>query len=570
MLQIITGKFYGNNEKYNNEKNIDMFSNARFEKEVHICHFTLEPKEDLANGLYKFNVRYNNQIEKQSGNFSLIDVGSDTVVYQLKNILTFCIGSYFDSDSNIVEKICQEKKAHSRHNSVPANYLRNTLDVGKIVQNDEIEKADLFIKNLVGLKREDFDNVMSCIRSYCASIRLLGEDPNLAYCVLIFALESLSQNYDKYEPVWGDYNDQIRSKLEKIFCEIDDENAEEIRNILSCESHLKLMQRFLHFIKEHINDEFFFDNEVKGKIPFDDVEPALKNAYNIRSKYAHQLKIIIDQSTTDDSSKVSDFYRHLHEPFFTYSGLLRLSRHVIFNLVHMLEKVEAEKIDWIDFLPGVIKVPLGPEFWMSKLESLKCLSAKDRLEGFIEGLSKSVVYDIKDVMDMYINQFHNVKEDLRKPIFALCVLWTNVIGHDDDCMEKYEKFIEENKERFNDCCIENMFMLTIPLKKSYSFMWDTDLVDKNLQAYISKKHKQNSYLFPAVNETLMYIIAEEFLEGDKERALFWKRKAIYNSINDSMVNEIVCSDKTAKKKIDDILSIKNKKAEDKLLEKSRK
>lgn len=99
------------------------------------------------------------------------------------------------------------------------------------------------------------------------------------------------------------------------------------------------------------------------------MERALKNAYNIRSRYAHALKLIIDQSAVDNISKVSDYFRNNREPYLTYSGLLRVMKYVVIEFVGQKEKVERESIDWQKGLPGIIDVKLGPEFWMSKNES---------------------------------------------------------------------------------------------------------------------------------------------------------------------------------------------------------
>lgn len=74
------------------------------------------------------------------------------------------------------------------------------------------------------------------------------------------------------------------------------------------------------------------------------MERALKNAYNIRSRYAHALKLIIDQSAVDNISKVSDYFRNNREPYLTYSGLLRVMKYVVIEFVGQKEKVERESI----------------------------------------------------------------------------------------------------------------------------------------------------------------------------------------------------------------------------------
>ncbi|WP_312444616.1 hypothetical protein [Lacrimispora sp.] len=562
MLQIITGKFYGENHKYDNEKNIKLYSNAKIESKCKIGQFEIEPIEYEDKHVNVYKIKFNNQIEMQSGSFSLIDIGSDVVIYQLKNALTFFMDCFFDEDEYIVNKICKEKKARTRTKCVPSNFLRTTLDINKLINTCEIERANKFLCDLVALKREDYENVMNCIRSYCASIRLLEEDPNLSYCMLIFALESLSQCYDKYEPVWEDYDSTIRCKIEKVVRDLATEKSQAIRDILTTDAHLRLTQRFLHFIESNVREEFYFGESLGNRILKDDIKPALKNAYNIRSKYAHALKIIIDQSTTEDASKVSDYYKHRNEPYFTYSGLLRLTRHVILNLVNTLEKVEKENWNWAGHMPGMIEAVLGPEFWLSKMEAVTCLGAKRRYEGFVIGLSHSIAYDIKDVMEMYMTQFQSLKEELKKPIFSLCVLWNNKVDHDPDTKEKYNRFIEKNKERFNDCCIENIVLFAFPFHSMYSIEWEEHVFENKLNEYISWKHKENHYAFPVIIETIMYLMASDFLKANENKKKIWEDKARYNSANDPEILSIVAKDISLQDKFEkiwDAIYIRNKK-----------
>ena len=367
MLQIISGKFYQNKEIYNNPTQMFLYSNANIENEFEIVGIKIKQVDNIDN-IYKYSINFDNKIEQQSGNFSIVNAWSDVVLFQVKNVLTFYFDSFWDEEEYVVKKMCKERiKKGSRVEYVPANYVRSILDKERKVDEKRILEEKENVSNLIALSREDYVTVITCIKTYCASVRLLETDPNLAYSMLVFALESLSQSYDKYEPKWDDYDENIKGKLEKKFKMMDETLAEEIKNILLKNAHLKLSKRFLHFILNYLNDDFYFTKDISNKIQRDDVERALKNAYNIRSRYAHALKLIIDQSAVDNISKVSDYFRNNREPYLTYSGLLRVMKYVVVEFVGQKEKVERESIDWQKGLPGIIDVKFGPEFWMSKM-----------------------------------------------------------------------------------------------------------------------------------------------------------------------------------------------------------
>lgn len=557
VLQIISGKFYGDGTIHNNPTKKTLFSNAYIVDEFTVSDIKIKRVEDYKSeeGIYQYSVIFDNKIEQQNGGFSIMNAWSDVVIYQLRNALTFYFDSIWDEDIEVIKRMCQVRvKKESRIEKVAANYVRTNLNLNLQIDEWSIEKGIKNIENLVALHREDYITITACIRTYCASIRLLENDPNLAYSMLIFALESLSQKYDGYEPVWNDYNEVIRGKLEKQFKNMDVAQIEEIKKILLGDAHLKLSKRFLHFVLTYLDDGFYFDDKISNKVLKDDVEEALKNAYNIRSKYAHALKLIIDQSAESDASKTCDYFRKFHVSYFTYSGLLRLSKYVIENFVSKADKVDKEKIgDWTRDLPGMITAQLAPQFWLSKIESEKCLGASKRLEGFIyELVNSNVAYDIYNVIDLYIERFDQVSEEMKRSIFALCIIWKDSVKHSEDKKEQYQQFIDKHRTRINICCIQNIVLFSFMLKDTYSIEWEEDDVEQVLLKYIKDRKKEKAFLFPNVFETIMYIFAAWLLQSDDDKRKFWIEKAKYNCTNDDKVSEIVTSEEDEQKKIADI------------------
>lgn len=160
-----------------------MYSNIDLKTEQELAHFKIIPIQDEKAEIFSYRIQFDNCIEHQSGGLSLIDVGSDVVIYQLKHVLSFLFDAYFDIDKHIVENMCREKITNARMKKVPSNYVRMLLEKDRIAEQKEIYEVQQSLQNLIALKRSDYENIMECIRSYCGSIKLLEEDPNLAYCV---------------------------------------------------------------------------------------------------------------------------------------------------------------------------------------------------------------------------------------------------------------------------------------------------------------------------------------------------------------------------------------------------
>src|SRR4029078_13035622 len=119
---------------------------------------------------------------------------------------------------------------------------------------------------------------------------------DLAYSMIIYCLESLAQKFDKYQPIWADFDLGVRGKLDKALATVP-EVGKEVRSALVESAHLKLTERFLHFVEQHMADEFFTTRARKESRPLRRSEPrqALKNACSLRSSYVHRLQPIREQ-----------------------------------------------------------------------------------------------------------------------------------------------------------------------------------------------------------------------------------------------------------------------------------
>lgn len=102
------------------------------------------------------------------------------------------------------------------------------------------------------------------------------------------------------------------------------------------------------------------------------------------------------------------------------------------------------------------------------------------------------------------------------------------------------------------------------MNKSFTIGWDTDELEKNLDAYVKNKHKNKAYLFPTHVETCMYLLATDMFCEEPDRKAKWEERAKFNSVNDSELLEIVIQQIAGNeriRKIWDIVWERNKKTD---------
>ena len=558
MLQIITGKFYNSEDRFHNDCKGILYSNASFRGVYDIGHIKIEAAESF-DGVDPYIIMYDNQLQSSHSGFELVKVGDEEILRQLKNILSFALNTVFDEDRSSVERICRKKERGRGRNPLPSEFITGTLDKFKTVSEDEMKSCGIFFEHLLALKREDYNNILNCIVAYNASIRLLGEDISLSYSMLVYCLESLSQSYDSYIPIWDDYKEDKKNALEKVFKTIDEESVKKIKEILLKDEHLKLSKRFQEFVVGHIGEDFFHYDEKRKTVSKEEFQIALINAYNIRSKYAHMLKPLMKHLRMGELSKNDDIFEFQHNVFFTYSGLLRVVREVIYNFTFSLQKTDFEEFDWQGAIPGCVEFEKAPNYWIWKMDSSKGEGAKARVEGFVENFVyfQNKIPKMDELIRMYLSHLGEMKEENRLAAFTLCCLYVGKIRNvEDETKALFSIVFEKNKSLLDKCSIYGLIIFIMKVNLDISVAWKSEECEKVVNAYCKKRYKQNRIKLPKEIETMIYLeIANSFDEEDeKEKRQNWRLRAYDNSNNFIEMQELI-SDCMEKDSIFDISSI---------------
>lgn len=565
LLQIITGKFYDNEDRFHNDCRGILYSNISFSGIKDIGHIRLQRAEACGN-ITAYIVSYDNQLQKSHSGLELIKVGDEEILRQTKNILSFTLDAFFDEDKSTVERICKKKENASNRYPVASEFVPGLLDIGKNVSENDLNNSKSFFSHLMALGREDYINVLNCIVAYNASIRLLSEDVSLAYTMLVYCLESLSQSYDAYAPTWEDYKEDKKKALEKVFKVIDEENAEKIKEILIKDEHLKLSKRFKEFVVKYIGENFFDYDEKRNVVGKEDFDIALVNAYNSRSKYAHMLKPLMKHLTMAEFSKSGDLFEFQHNMFFTYSGLLRVTKSVIQKFALSLPEVESETFDWRGAIPGCFEFESAPYYWIWKMDSSKGEGARARVEGFVETFVryKNNIPRMDDLIKMYLAHLGEMKAEDRLAAFTLCSLYVGKIGNvEEDTKNLFNTVFDKYKSLLDKCSIYALVLLVMKVNLNISVAWETVEVEKIVNAYCKKRYKAGRLKLPKVIETMIYLeVANSFNEEDeKENRQSWLMRAYDNSNNSIEIQNLIkdCMKTENTFDIDSIWQVVNKK-----------
>lgn len=385
MLQILTGRFFeGKGKLEEQETEAVLYSNFWFIGEINTPVGVLNPARYGTREATAFVFRYMNKYERASDKDPMVLAHSDEAVDQFRALATLWFRALFHPDRAFVEAMTRPHPRGFGGGIVPARYVDRYFTASVECDHEERGGFSTFLNSVLSLPREKYLRVITCVRAFCDSLEALGINYDVAYSLLIYMLEALGKASDeKFTPTWEDYEEGQRKKVDKLCGEMEGDLARRLRETLTNTPHLKLSKRFVDFVSGNVRDSFFTTESVGRTWPIrkSELPRLLKNLYTTRSVYVHELEEVLDESRhirpepTDDTSRIG------HDPYLTYSGLLRLARAVLINFIDTAPKLDSEQAHWRGQLPGMVSVELSPEYWIWKTDGFEAKHAKHRLGG---------------------------------------------------------------------------------------------------------------------------------------------------------------------------------------------
>lgn len=532
MLQIITGKFFKTDDRHLSEGKGVLHSNYRWFLPIETSVGHLEPL-DTRSAFTTYLYAYTNQLEKRQSNFELVRVGDGKIIEQFRLLCVFGLRAMFAEDRSWVAHLCRPGPVGQSDESAPTQLLPRYFDSHIDGNIEEAKKFTALVAKVLSLSRSDFLSIITALQAFSGALEVVGTNLNLAYSMLVYALESLSQKYIKYEPHWMDFNEKTRRNLDRLLAGVSEEVATNIRAALIDDAHLKLRAGFTEFICSHVDDSFFIVEAEQRSSPLQHCElrRAARNIYDVRSAYVHELTPLMHQLSVPQIA-VGDVFRWDNEPHLTFCGVVRLADHVIRTLISRLPPVAKEDFNWRASLPGTLRLHVAPQYWIHQAKNFHPSTAHSYFAGFLDhflavSIEGGAICNMNDVMAKIEENGSQGKQDQRRSMLALYFIY-------NECIQpklrrpNWEAFLESQKEIVSQPCIE---IMAACISLNGKLDCTASEIETALIGYQDKRfHRGILRLSPQIECALDVVLANQALhEGLSDKHRYFLRNAILNS-----------------------------------------
>jgi hypothetical protein len=386
MLQIITEKFYPPGERYETLHRAIFYTNYRLlrEEKLETSLALLRPATGF-DGLAALTCEMVEKIEKHPDGPApgvMISTGGATLLNDFAAVVSFVLNITCTPDPNLARRLLSTERPSLGAEDVPSQLIGRTFDKEVMGKASDGQFLSQFVKQLVGLKRKQFEGAMRAIRRYVMGTHRISDDLSLAYSLFVMSVESLAQKFDGHVAEWTDYEHAKRLRIDAALEGATPETAAEVRNAILANEHVAAARRFKDFALAHITPSFFRDeaSRARGPINRTDLAIALQRAYSIRSGYVHTLAEVPRQLSMRGFPEAIEVEG---KATLTFAGLARVARHIIMQFVERGETVEREQFDYHHAFPNIVTLPLAPEYWISQTNGFTHEHGPSRLTAFL-------------------------------------------------------------------------------------------------------------------------------------------------------------------------------------------
>lgn len=494
MLQILTGRFFESKHKLEQqETEAVLYSNFWFISKINTPVGVLNPARYGVREATAYVFRYVNKYERASDKDPMVLAHSDEAVDQFRALCCLWFRAMFHPDRAFVESMIRPVRRSFSGGVVPARHVDHYFAPSVESTHEQREGFSSFLSSVLSLPREKYLRVITCVRAFCDSLEAIVTNYDVAYSLLIYMLEALSKASDeKFTPVWTDYEEGQRRKVDKLCEEMDGDLARRLREVLTNTPHLKLSKRFMDFVSGNIQESFFTTDAVGRTWPIrkSELPRLLKNLYTTRSLYVHELEEVLDESRHVWPDPTDDTTRTRNEPYLTYSGLVRLARTVLINFITNAPKVEAEQAHWRGQLPGIVSVEMSPEYWIWKTDGFEPKFAKHRFNGvaahFLDLIPKdgAKMAPIGPLVEMIEGMIPNPQEHLPALVGIYWLYNTFIVP---ECTRpNWEQRVRDVLEKATECHMEYLVSAVLIGARAG---FDAATSERAYREYLQHRHK---------------------------------------------------------------------------------
>ena len=519
MLQIASGKLFTDAPKQRNHLRGVLHTNLQplTSDSIETAAGTISPTDTSSNPLGQLVYEFTELIEDSPAPGVIVSHGITPYLADFAAI--FSIGL------NVICTVTPEDASRltSRQASTNVGYpaksfVPRVFDRQVLCKADEFHDLIPFVHDLIALERRSFLAAMRAIRTYVLALHRLADDLALSYTLFVASIESLAQQFDKFQPLWDDYDEGRRVKVDSALENADEDTCRRVRVALLETEKVALARRFREFALAHIGNAYFRDEAVDVPAPAGraDLPEAFREAYGIRSRYLHTLTELPRPLTV--SAIPGDIVRVDGATLLTFRGITRLARHVIMEFVGRQPKVAREPYDYRPERYGIVSLPMAPQYWIGRSENLALSDGIKRLEGFLTQLSScfnedkdAALTDLQPMLQEAERLMASASEIGRRPFLALYILFNAFLSQERK-MANLANIERRYREEITRPSVESMF---VHLVLRVSPGWPLDTHRELYDSYFSQRGTKLGLRVPRTLEAGISLeLAEQYRRSD--------------------------------------------------------
>ena len=528
MLQIASGKLFGRDAAQRNELRGVLYTNLQLygRPAIETVAGRLLSTESMSPlGAVVYEITELIEDEPQAG--AVVSHGVDPYLSDFGTVVSFALNVICTPDQEAFRRM-MSGLGGALGNARPRNLVSKVFDEQIWCGDEQAEEMVQFTEALIGLERKDFLASFRSMKTYVTALHRLGDDPELAYMLLVASIESLAEDFEGGQPDWSDYPEDKRFKVDRALEGADDGTAQRVKSALLEIEHGSVSRRYRIFALEHLTPSYFREDaqERPNPVARADLPQALKRSYKLRSRYVHSLSELPELLSMGFVRGETVLIRD--EEMLTFEGLSRLARHTIKEYIQRQPKVDKETYDYRPERAGIVELSLAPKYWIWNTENFDADSVRRRLEGFLSQLAsvisedtESGVTDMGAVLVEIEKHLPNMNAEARRAALVLHRAFSRLaLGTDPPSGES--PIVRRHSDAIEGPSIEAMLLhLLLGTVPEWALEEHRALHDD----FLRRQGKKSSLKIPRLfRSRLSLVLAERYRQaGDSEqaRSLIW-------------------------------------------------
>lgn len=363
----------------------------------------------------------------------LISRGADYYLDDFSAVVCFGLNVICSPYADLVDRLTRP----GRRGDAPASLIKGVFDPHIHRGADDLAAFASFVNDLVRLPRKQYLAAFRAIQSYQDALHRLGDNREMAYALLVAAVEGLAQKFDGHRAKWPDLPDTKRKPIDAALKDAPEDVADGVRDAVLENEHVLLSRRFRDFALDHVEPSFFRASAGAYEAPASksDLPVALREAYALRSKYLHvgaELPKLLSWGGGGDVMLLERL------PILTFHGLSRLVRHVVMTFVARQPKLDHEPYDYRREERGIVQAEVASQYWLWDPACVTPTNGARLLEAFLAELAQclleptSKLTNLEKTLAAVATVVPTLKRAKQRPFVALYLLYNSVLRRSEE------------------------------------------------------------------------------------------------------------------------------------------